>query len=453
MPNIKHTFSDAHKVLSLYFNRSVTVIFLCWLISGIPLLLTASTFSLWLSDIGVKNTTIGLLGWVAFPYSLKFIWAPFIDRIHIPYFSNRLGHRRSMMFVSQVIMSLSLFGLSQSDPRSGLMIPAIFAILVAFSSATLDFVIMAYQIERLDRKQYGAGEAMGIFGFRVGMLISGAGAISLATITSWSNVYVIMALITLLGPILTLMIKPSPPLMRHEFAVEEEKFYQSLREHRGYRKLWARAITVFYGAVYIPFRDFRRSQPWVMAIVIMFVAKISDNLIGSFTNIFLADVGFTKIQIASVSKIFGMATTIIGGLFAGYFISTYGVLRSLIWGIAMHAITILTFALLARLGPNLDLLYLAVGLEHLTGGVRTTSLLVLQMMLVTPMFAAAQISLMNSVSHLSRKIGGSLSGFMVDAFGWSLFFVLCSAASIISLIVLVYFLRVTVKNYQHLNIT
>lgn len=438
-------------LLSLYTDRSVLVMFLCWFVCGIPLLLTASTFSLWLNDAGIENTTIGLLGWVAFPYSIKFFWAPFVDRCHLPYLSKKLGHRRSWMLVSQIGLFLSIFALSQTNPKTELGLSAGFAILTAFFSATLDFIVMAYQVERLSKRKYGAGEAMGIFGFRIGMLLSSAGAIGLAQNLSWNQVYLIMALCVLAGPIITLFIKEPTHLKSEEALLEEDIKRTYLKEHHKLPDPLAKAGAILFSAVYFPFRDFAKSQPWIMALLIMLFGRLSDNLIGNFTNIFLSDIGFTKFEIASVSKVFGMATTILGGLFAGYVIAKYGALRALIWGVIIHAFSILLFVILAEIGPNLEILYLTIALEHFTGGLRTTSLLVLQMMLVNPIFAATQVSIMNSALHLGRKIVGSFSGFFIDAFGWSLFFVICSLSSILSLIVLWVFATITVKKYPHLQ--
>jgi Arabinose efflux permease len=435
--------SKKKKFFNLYADRSVLLMGLTFFVSGIPLFLTASTLALWLNEVGITNTKVGMLAWVAFPYSIKFLWSPIIDRVKLPYLTARLGRRRSWLLLSQIMLLCSIIGLAQTNPASNLFLTALFAICVSFSSATQDIVMLAYQVERLNKKQYGAGEAMGIFGYRLGMLASGAGALYLSDFMSWNMVYMCLSSFIALGVITTLYMKEPEPVVSEESLRKEKLAHDYLHAHPHIPRPVAEVCSWLYGAVVCPFVEFMTKKGWLTAIFIMLFYKLGDNLIGNFSNIFFMELGFSKAEIASVSKIFGMATTILGGFIGGYMIVRLGVLKSLFIGALIHGLSMLCFIVQAKVGYNLELLYASIALEHITGGMRTTAFLVYQMTLVNPVYAATQLSLLTSATHFGRVITASCSGWLIDHLGWVKFFSLSAASTIVSLLLVVLFITLT----------
>ncbi|NCP62364.1 MAG: AmpG family muropeptide MFS transporter [Alphaproteobacteria bacterium] len=435
-------------IFAPYNDRRMLIMAFIGFSCGIPLFLTASTLSLWLNQVGISYTKIGLISWVAFPYTVKFLWSPFVDRLKIPFLTKILGRRRSWLLLSQIALILSIFALSQTDPSQNLTLTALFAICVTFSAATQDVTMLAYQVERLGREQYGAGEAMGIFGYRMGMLMAGAGALYFSEIMTWNQVYQVMALFILVGVVTTLFIKEPEPAHNQEAKKKEDAARKYLHEHPKLSSQTAAIASWLYGAVICPFSNFMISKGWWVSILIMLFYKFGDNLIGNMTNIFLVEVGYSKSEIAAVSKIFGMATSILGGFIGGYLIARIGIIKALFIAAAIHGLSVLLFVLIANVGYDLDLLYLTIAVEHITSGMRTTALFAFQMTLVTPAYAATQLALLTSAVHFGRVATSSLSGLLVVKLGWSSFFTLASAATIISLILVVLFAKIKGRNHE-----
>tara|TARA_R110002095_G_scaffold94253_2_gene82027 strand:- start:2252 stop:3643 length:1392 start_codon:yes stop_codon:yes gene_type:complete len=435
-------------IFAPYNDRRMLIMAFIGFSCGIPLFLTASTLSLWLSQVGVSYTKIGLISWVAFPYTIKFIWSPFIDRLKIPFLTKTLGRRRSWLLLSQITLIASIFALSQTDPSQNLTLTALFAICVTFSAATQDVTMLAYQVERLGRQQYGAGEAMGIFGYRMGMLMAGAGALYFSEIMTWNEVYQVMALFILVGVATTLLIKEPEPAHNKEAQKKEDAARKYLHDHPRLSPKISSIFSWIYGAVICPFSNFMMNKGWWVSILIMLFYKFGDNIIGNMTNIFLVEVGYSKSEIASVSKIFGMATSILGGFIGGYLIARIGMVKALFIAAAIHGLSVLLFVLIAKVGYNLDLLYATIAIEHITAGMRTTALFAFQMTLVTPAYAATQLALLTSAVHFGRVATSSFSGLLVENFGWSSFFTLASSATIISLILVVLFARIKGREYS-----
>lgn len=429
-------------IFAPYNDRRVLIMAFIGFSCGIPLFLTASTLSLWLNQVGVSYTKIGLISWVAFPYTIKFLWSPFIDRLKIPFLTKTLGRRRSWLLLSQISLMASIFALSQTDPSQNLTLTALFAICVSFSAATQDVTMLAYQVERLGRQQYGAGEAMGIFGYRMGMLMAGAGALYFSEFMTWNDVYQLMALFILVGVITTFIIKEPDPIHNTEATQKEEKARQYLHDHPKLSPKIAGLFSWLYGAVICPFSNFMLSKGWWVSILIMLFYKLGDNIIGTMTNIFLVEIGYSKSEIASVSKIFGMATSILGGFVGGYLIARIGIVKALFITAAIHGLSVLLFVLIAKTGYNLDLLYITIAIEHITSGMRTTALFAFQLTLVTPAYAATQLALLTSAVHFGRVATSSFSGLLVANLGWPSFFTLASSATIISLLLVVLFAKI-----------
>lgn len=427
------------ETLSLYRNPRVIAMGFLGFSSGLPLLLTSSTLAFWLKKLGLDYTTIGLLSLTALPYTVKFLWAPIVDKAPLPFLTKHFGQRRSWLLFSQVLLGLCLLSLSFINPVESLSVTCALAVAISFSSATQDIAMLAYQMERLGRSQYGAGEAVGIFGYRMGMLCSGAGALSLSTVVSWNTVYMVMAFSLIVGLITVLRIKePERP------NADEE--YNTLLKH--YKKKFPAFSSLNQGllpslhlAVLSPFSDFMKRQGWVLALIIMFTYKIGDNIIGTMHNLFYIELGFNELEISAASKIFGMWASILGGFIGGLLFSRWGLYKSLYFCGLTHSLSILSNLILLHVGNDILSLYFCVAAEHITSGMRLTALFAYQLTLCNRIHAATQLALLTSLVHLGRVTFASTSGWIVDHLGWSNLF-LISTFSIIPVLLIIHWLSV-----------
>lgn len=427
-------FEAWKKSLIVYADPRVLSIAFLGYASGIPLFLTASTLALWLKKSGVGNAHIGVLSLCSIPYALKFLWSPFIDRMRLPFLTKWLGRRRSWLFLSQGLLIIAITALSLTTPAQSMMLTGILAITISFLSATQDTVMLAYQVERLGRNQYGPAEAMSVFGYRMGMLTSGAGALYLTDYMTWNHVYQVMAVLLGIGIITTLTIEEPQLIKSPEMELKEKKAREYLEKNPRLSGFQARVLSWCYGAIICPFTDFIARPTWLVALGIMFFYKLGDNLIGSMTNIFYTDLGYSMCDIANASKVFGMANSILGGFIGGLLFTRLGVVKSLYYCLIIHGLSILLYVWVGQVGYNLPVLYTTIAIEHITSGMRTTCLFAFQMTLVNPVYAATQLALLTSCVHLGRSIMASFSGVLVDALGWTTFFTFCSASTILSLL-------------------
>ncbi|WP_028448342.1 MULTISPECIES: AmpG family muropeptide MFS transporter [Chitinibacter] len=402
--------------LAVFTNRRIAAAMFLGFASGLPLALTGSTLQAWLSDAGLDLKTIGWFTLVGQPYTWKFLWAPLIDRFPLPL----LGRRRGWMLLTQLALAGAIATMGGLDPQTHLATFAVLAVLVAFFSATQDVVIDAYRTETLQQTERGAGAAVGVFGYRMAMLTSGALALILADgILSWQHTYWAMAaimagmaLVTLLAPEPTGL--PRPP--------------QSLRE-----------------AVLEPLHEFftRRGALWLLLLVVGY--KLGDAFAGSLSTKFLLDMGYVKSQIGSANKVFGMIATIVGGFAGAVLMLRWGLYRALLVFGVLQALTNLGYWIIALHGaPDLLLLYAAIGGENLAGGMGTTAAVALLMSLCNPRFTATQFALLSALAAFGRVYVGPASGYLVLALGWAHFFVFSALVAIPGLLLVVY-LRQTIR--------
>lgn len=429
-----------------YYDRRLLVIALLGFSCGLPLLLTASTLGYWMAQAQISLTKIGLMSVAVLPYTIKFLWAPLVDRWQLPVLTRWLGRRRAWLFLSQTFLIIFLFCLSRLNPAHHLEKVIIFVFLISFASATQDIVMLAYQVERLQRSQYGAGEAVGIFGYRLGILLAGAGAFYLASFLSWNTVYLAMTGFQCIGLVTTLCALEPQPIQNPESQLREKKVQEYLLTHPGLKGWQANILSWIYGAVIAPFHDFVKQPAWFLSLFIMFFYKCGDNLIGSMGNIYFNKLGFTNIEIANGAKIFGLWSTILGGFIGGVIVKRWGMLKSLFWCGALHAITALGFILLGIVGHNSVFFYFIVALDNITGGMRITALFAYQMTLCSPAYAATQLALLTSTTHFGRVMFSSPSGWLVENLGWNALFLLSTLGIIPCLIVIYYLSRIKREN-------
>ncbi|MGZ5075642.1 MAG: AmpG family muropeptide MFS transporter [Methylobacter sp.] len=388
--------------------------------AGLPFLLVFSTLSAWLRDDGVERSVIGFFSWVGITYSIKVFWAPVIDRLSLPLLTKLLGKRRSWMLLAQLGIAVGLVGMGASDSHSQLQQIALFAVWVAFCSATQDIVIDAYRIESISPEYQGAMAATYVLGYRVALLVAGAGAFYIADYASWKVAYFIMASAMSIGLITTFCIK------------EPEHKYpgKPLSEVVDVRccNIWRRVSTGLVDAVFSPFVEFfvRNGKVGLLILALIAVYKMSDITMGVMANPFYLDLGFNKKDIADISKVFGFFMTIAGAAMGGALVVKYGIMRALLLGAVMVAATNLLFAVLAVSEPNLLLLAGVISADNLSGGIATSVFIAYLSSLTSTAYTATQYALFSSLMTLPAQLLGGFSGVVVDAYGYTVFFIYAS---------------------------
>ena len=407
----------------LYTERRLLFVFVMGFASGLPLLLTMGTLQIWLTEVGVSLTAVGLFALTGTPYTLKFLWAPLIDRVPVPLLSRRLGRRRSWMLVIQLGLMGAIVGLGFSDPATGPFRTAAFALAVAFFSASQDIVIDAYRIEILDPSQQGAGAAMTQAGYRFGLIVAGAGALYLAdTVGSWSIVYAVMAVLVLVG-VAAALFAPAPP---------GESLAGAGESH---------AALTLQAMVIEPFREFLTrhslSSAWVILAFIL-LYKFGDAFAGSMANPFFVKIGFSKIEIANASKIFGVFATLAGVFIGGVLVKQYGVLNTLLWCGVLQMLSNLMFAALAVVGHDVGFLYLTVGIENFTGGMASSAFVAYLSLLCNTAYTGTQFALLTSFMAFGRTWLSSTGGWLADHTDWVTFFVDSTVIAVPGLLLLLW---------------
>ncbi len=430
-----HSWKTAFAV---YRHPRVLVMIFLGFSAGLPFLLVFSTLSAWLRDEGVTRTVIGFFSWVGVTYSIKVFWAPVIDRLPLPLLTRLLGKRRGWMLLAQVGIALGLFGMSDADVHSQLQIIALFAVVVAFCSATQDIVIDAYRIESAQVELQGAMAASYVFGYRIALLVAGAGAFYIADYSSWSAAYWVMSALMGIGIVTTLSIREP----RHELnktALEVEADVEEVLTGHKNGALWRRLLRWFSDAVVSPFVEFfvRNGKLGVIILMLIAVYKLSDITMGVMANPFYLDLGFAKKEIADISKIFGFFMTLAGAALGGVFVARYGIMRPLLLGAVMVAVTNLLFVGLAVLEPDRVLLAVVISADNLSGGIATSAFIAYLSSLTNSAYTATQYALFSSLMTLPAKLSGGFSGVVVDAYGYPVFFLYAAVLGVPAILLIV----------------
>lgn len=435
------TIKSWQDACSVYRNPRVIGMIFLGFAAGLPFLLVFSTLSAWLRDEGVTRTTIGFFSWVGITYSIKVFWAPVVDRLPIPWLTKKLGKRRSWMLCAQIVIAAGLLGMASSDPETQLTFIAIYAVIVAFGSSTQDITIDAYRIEAVDDQYQGAMAATYVFGYRLALLVAGAGAFYIAEGQSWSYAYITMATLMLIGMVATLVI--SEPL--HQISTIAEKVEHKLESTLGLSddgNLAKRAGRWFVDAVVSPFVEFFERNGRMALVILLLIAtyKLSDITMGVMANPFYLDLGFSKTEIANVAKIFGFFMTIFGAALGGIFVTRYGVEKPLIFGSIMIIVTNLLFVWLARTEPNISTLAVVISADNLSGGFATSAFIAYLSSMTNKTYSATQYALFSSLMTLPAKFIGGFSGIVVDAAGYAYFFLYAGLLGIPALLLIIYIL-------------
>lgn len=404
---------------AIYGDRRIVTIMLLGFSSGLPLALTGATLAVWLTEAGVSLATIGLFALVGTPYTFKFLWAPLVDQVRLPGLSRAFGRRRAWMLVTQAALIGALLALGATDPAAETERVAALALLVAFCSASQDIVIDAYRVEILDKPQYGAGAAAVQFGYRIAMLVSGAGALLLAQASgSWAVTYAAMAGLVAVGMV-TVLANPepsAPPL-----------------------KMAATLAGRLRQAVIEPFADMaRRSGPLILAVLaFVLLYKLGDAFAGVMANPFYIKIGFSKAEVAAVSKLFGFSATILGTFLGGVVVARYGLWKSLLGCGLLQMLSNLMFAWQASVGADVGALTLTIGIENLSGGLGSAAFVAYISGLCSLRFTGTQYALLSSLASVGRTLVASTAGQLAESLGWVDFFLVSTLVALPGLILLV----------------
>lgn len=413
------TWIEASKV---YLERPVLVILLLGFSSGLPLLLVYSTLSAWLKESDVSLTMIGLFSWASTAYALKFLWSPMVDKMPLPGLTFWLGQRRGWLVLSQALIVVAMIGLGGTDPANELWWTALWAVALAFASATQDIVIDAYRIESLSEEQLGAGSANYVFGYRVAMLVAGAGALFIADGFGWFWAYGAMAVMMGVG-LLTVLFNPEParPLPQGPEPVG----------------LWAQVND----AVVSPFIDFMGRPHWIMILLFVALYKYGEALLGVMANPFYLDMGFSKSEIAAVSKGYGFAMTLLGGFLGGVLVARYGIMKALLYAGVLQCVANLAFAAQAVVGYSIPMLAVTISIENLTAGMATTAFVAYMSSLCNVAYTATQFALLSSMMAFARTLFASGGGWLADHMDWVSYFVITTFAAVPGLFILIWLMR------------
>ncbi|MGJ0490332.1 AmpG family muropeptide MFS transporter [Methylobacter sp.] len=427
---------------SVYAQSRVLSMMFLGFSAGLPFLLVFSTLSAWLRDEGVARSVIGFFSWVGLTYSIKVFWAPVIDRLSLPFFTRILGKRRSWMLLAQLGIMAGLMGMASSDSHTQLQQIALFAVWVAFCSATQDVVIDAYRIEAVKPEYQGAMAAMYVLGYRIALLVSGAGAFYIADYSSWRLAYFAMAAAMIIGIVTTLCLSEPEHTQTKAVKVLEDKLESTLGVEKRLN-IWQRALAGVSDAVLSPFVEFfsRNGSIGLLILVLIAVYKMSDITMGVMANPFYLDLGFSKKEIAEISKVFGFFMTIAGATLGGVLVAKYGVMRPLLLGAVIVAGTNLLFAVLAISEPSLLLLAGVISADNLSGGIATSVFIAYLSSLTNTAYTATQYALFSSLMTLPAQLLGGLSGIVVDVYGYYVFFIYASVVGVPAIVLVLLLMR------------
>ncbi len=383
--------------------------------AGLPLFLVLGTLSFWLREAGIDRTTIGYLSWVSLAYAFKWLWAPLVDRMPIPLLTQALGRRRGWLLLSQLCIVLGLLAMSFNDPQVALSPVVWGALAVAFGSATQDIAIDAFRIESANLDRQAALAATYQIGYRLAMIWAGAGVLWIAARSessgisgyqpgAWQTAYLVMAASMSLG-VLTVLMSPEPlrsAILPAKNAAD-----------------WLRSALVE------PFADFLKRYRWQAVLILGLIAtyRISDVVMGSMANPFYVDMGYTKDEVAAVTKIYGVIMTLLGAFVGGALTMHWGVKRVLMLGAVLSAASNLLFAVLSTRGHDLHGLIFVISADNLAGGIASAAFIAYLSGLTNVNYSATQYALFSSMMLLLPKFLAGYSGRYVDHFGYLNFFV------------------------------
>ncbi len=410
------------KIKEIYINKQMLILLALGFSSGFPFLLVFGTLTLWLKQAGIALALIGGYSLVKIPYSVKWLWSPFIDNTKLPYIY-KIGRRRSWALIIQICLFSAIFMMSCINPAKNTGLMAFLAFITAFLSASQDIVLDAYRVECFEKNpdRQANGVAIFVLGYRLGLIYSGAGALYLAALFDWNTAYKFMACGIFIGLAAIL--------------------YTSEAVEYTYRKQ-KRSIAEFFNAsVMEPLKNFIQNQNWGWILLLIFTYHLSNAYFNPVINPFYDDMGFTKIEIANVMKLYGMIAAISGGIIGGLIINKIGLKNGLLYFGILQCLSTMLFSLQAMYGHNMPLFIIVVTVENFISGLATTALVAYISSLCNKSYTATQYALLSSVMGASRDIFSSTSGVVAAYVGWKIFFIISTCMSVPSLIIICFCIK------------
>ena len=386
------------------FDRTVWAVGLLGFASGLPLPLVFGTLSLWLKDAGLTNAAIGFFAAASVPYVFKWAWAPVLDLVRLGPLGAALGDRRAWIVLMQLGCAATIASLAFANPAAAPKEVAMLVVLLATLSATQDIGIDAYRVSAVQVAQQGTANAAYVFGYRIGMLGSGAGALLLADRYGWQQTFLTLAVVMGACLFITLF-APRVDLPASE------------TEQRRYGGFWG-----LLSGIFEPLTSFFRTRGWLVILIFVALFKLGDAVAGTMTNPFLVEVGFSKTELATVSKLFAFAALIPGAFVGGWMMRRYGVEKMLWVGGVLQAGSNLLFVYQARAGHDVQALYLTMGGENFATGFGTTVFVAYLSSLCSVRFSATQYALLSALAAVGRTVVSSFSGVWATSWGWETFF-------------------------------
>jgi len=417
------------EALAVYLQPRVLIVLFLGFASGLPLALSGSTLLFWMREEGVDLQTIGLFALVGTPYTLKFLWAPIVDALDVPVLSRLLGRRRAWLILSQLLLMAAIAFLAFCDPVRAPWLVALGALLVATASATQDIVIDAFRVESLDESEQAAGMASYVAAYRIGMLISGAGALYFVSgfewfgfnkHDAWTGGYLVMAAFVAIGIVTTLA------------ATEPDKSAVVQAVHARENPL-RRVIRAAIEA----FSEFLTRDAAIVVLVFVILYKFCDAFAGVMTTPFVIDLGFSRTDYANIVKGVGLAATLIGGFAGGFVARAYPLSTSLWIGGILQMVSNLPFAWLAVAGTNYWALTAAIIAENFTGAIGTVIFVAyLSGLCQSPLHTATQYALLTALAAVGRTYLSAGAGFVAASTGWVWFFFISALVAVPGLVLL-----------------
>lgn len=461
--------------------------------SGLPILLIFSTLSLWLKSAGIERSTITLFSWAGLAYSFKFIWAPVIDKMSLPVLTKKFGHRRSWLILSQITLIVLLFLVGMVDPSESLLLMALLILFIGFSSATQDAMVDTYRIESAPLNMQSAMSGIYIVGYRIGMIVAGAGSLFLASwfggdeeiynVSAWQKTYIIMALFQSVGLLCSLK-SPEPSSKRvlidnfsdrikliNVFFISilglvfvfnyfplfdtQDPLLKGFLTFSKFILAFSLMIIIFYISIRIklinstvltstflePLKDFVKRYGKIAIVILLIIGsyRIADIVMGVVANLFYSDKGYTLNQIATFSKFWGLLATIFGGILGGILSTKYNTYLILLLGAILAAVTNLLFALLATLEPKAVYLMTVIIADNVSAGIASVAFVAFLSSLTNINFTTSQYALFTSFMLFFPKLIGGYSGTLVENLGYLNFFILTALMGIPVVILIIFF--------------
>ena len=431
---IRHEIGDFVKT---YCNSKIGSRFFLGFSCGVPFLLTLTILDLWLKSCGVSNTVIGLFSLLhLLPFTLKFLWAPFIDKFNFPILSKKFGRRRGWAIASHILLFLGLTGMSLCDPETNLFRLVLCASVVAFADACQDMSLFAYQLDKANDEMLGPIAGVFIFGYRIGTFFSKCISLYLAHYFGWNTAYSVMAFSVFVCTFLIFFID-EPRAVKSQNEEEISSMMKSYKQNIGLKIRFVKTLkATIFECLICPFRIFMKRDEWKKLIAIVMLFRAGDIMASKMAKPFYVDIGFSTLEIANVVQVFGTIATLVGGIVGGYLIKKSNIKITMFYSALAHALSCFAFVFLSIIGHNIYMLCFTVFVENVTGGAMGTAFIAFLYSLCDKKYCATQYALLWAFYDCGGAICRAISGALADMIGWTNFFLFIPVMFVPSMLLL-----------------